>query len=297
MSKSNNILSSKAMLSHLKVSRWGGRLFDKATSAEILAKKRADDDAGVFTQRLIKRQAFVDIQTAEHEARDYHTKHTQPWFDDGPRILPTALYMSYIKAMNDVKANFDQAVEDFLKEYPNHVREAQCSLGDLFNRENYPSVEEMRAKHSIEFIITNCPDTSDFRCDLPQALLDEIKADLEKRLKGQLDHTVVDASERILNVVGRMADRLKAYKPGDREAGVRATGTFRDSLVSNVRELAEILPAFNLRDDNNLSKVISRISKELCEYDADVLREDEQVRATVTKSAEEILASVNGFIK
>lgn len=297
MANGINVLSTKAMLSHLKVSRWGGRVHDKATSREVLIAKRADAQSGLFTTRLIKKKAFADIAGAEHEARAYHWMHTQPWFDDGPRILPTALYMKYIKEMNDVKGRFDKAVEEFLKEYPAHIAEARTALGDLFDSEYYPSVESMRTKHALEIVITNCPDTQDFRCDLPSEVLDDIKADMEKRLKKQMDSTIADVSERIQDVVGRMAERLKAYSPADKKGGIKATGTFRDSLVDNVRELAELIPAFNMKGDAKITKLVTRMKKELCEFDADVLREDDLVRAKVSKSADDILATVGAFIK
>jgi hypothetical protein len=40
-------------------------------------------------------------------------------------------------------------------------------------------------------------------------------------------------------------------------------------LVDNVRELARLLPAFNLTGDPILANISERINAELCTYDAD----------------------------
>jgi hypothetical protein len=91
-----------------------------------------------------------------------------------------------------------------------------------------------------------------------------------------------------------MVIRLKGYKPATDKK--RAEGTFRDSLVENIRELVPLLESFNLTDDKALAALTKRIAKELCESDADVLREDEKTRKAVAKAAEDILKQANALM-
>lgn len=93
----------------------------------------------------------------------------------------------------------------------------------------------------------------------------------------------------IIEVVGHMAEKLKEYK-------VQPGKYFADSLVKNVRELAELLPAFNLTNDPKLTRLTKRIVKELCAEDASVLRKDDDVRKSVAKSADDILADVRTLL-
>jgi hypothetical protein len=71
---------------------------------------------------------------------------------------------------------------------------------------------------------------------------------------------------------------------------------FTDSLVENVRELGRLLPSFNMTDDKKLTQITNRIVKELCVEDAETLRKEDNVRVTVQKSAEEILADVSKYL-
>jgi hypothetical protein len=50
-----------------------------------------------------------------------------------------------------------------------------------------------------------------------------------------------------------------------------------------------------LTNDPKLAAITKRIQSELCTEDASTLREHDQVRATVQKSADEIVAAVSGL--
>ena len=101
-----------------------------------------------------------------------------------------------------------------------------------------------------------------------------------------MKHTV----EEIVKHVGKMATVLAEF-----ELGTGQAGSFRDSLVGNVRKLAELLPAFNLTDDARLTQIIERIKSELCVEEAEDLRKNEDVREAVQKSADEIVEAVKGL--
>jgi hypothetical protein len=67
---------------------------------------------------------------------------------------------------------------------------------------------------------------------------------------------------------GHEAARL----PASTGPGHRTEGTFRNSLLENLRELARRPPVFNLTGDPILANISERINAELCTYDADDLR-------------------------
>lgn len=291
-----NILSKKAVLANLSISTWGVRRFDKEAANEVLDKRGAEHHTGLFTKRLLNKKAMEDIRSVKSAIRNYHNFRTQPWLEDGTRILPTALYLDYAKQMQTYKEEFAQAVAVFVKEYPSYIKQAQKELGSLFNANDYPGQAMVKKRFAFEVVILPCPDTADFRVTMDAGEMATIKADLEARLTAQITVALKDVGERLSSVVGHMAKRLKAYKPADSKKGKKAEGTFRDSLVENVKELAELLPAFNLNGDSKLEAIYKRVLKELCKCDADSLREDDNLRKSVAKAADEILKDVSAFL-
>lgn len=291
-----NILASKAVLTNLTVSMWGARTLDKEAAEKVLADNKAAAGAGWFGKRLIVRGRMKEISRYGDGGRVFHNRTTQPWIDGGVRILPVALYQDYIKGIKEHREGFEKAVKNFLKDYPTHVQEAKAELGDLFDEDEYPTVEKLKKSFKFDVVITPCPDSDDFRVALDGADMAQIKADLEARVKSQVDLAVKHAGERLFEHVEKMAEKLKAYKPADKENKKRAESSFRDSMVDNLKKLSDIIPAFNLTNDPALDKIHKRVVKELCDTSADYLREDEVVRKKVQKSAESILKDIKGFM-
>jgi hypothetical protein len=220
---------------------------------------------------------------------------TQPWMDDGARLLPSALFIDYANRIRDLKAEFHHAADEFASEYPTYVEDPKVRLGRLFSVADYPDPGDIRNLFAFDSKILPCPDADDFRIDIAEEHAADIRADIETRLKQALDDAMRDSVTRVVET-GHMATRLRAYRPAAGR-GDRTEGTFRNSLVDNVRELARLLPAFNLTGDPILANVSDRINAEPCIYDADDLRSDQATRHTIATRAESILADVQTFMQ
>jgi hypothetical protein len=161
----------------------------------------------------------------------------------------------------------------------------------LFDENDYPSVNVIRDKFKLDTKVFPVPEADDFRSDVLDAdTIEDIKRELTETSDKVLTDAMIDTKEALIKVVGHMSERLASFKKGER------TGSFQDSLVENVRELAELLPAFNLTNDPAFDELAKRIQKELCVEDAKTLREDEDVRASVKKSADDILKDVSSLL-
>lgn len=282
-------LSRKATLVSVNISQWSARKLDRKITDEVNEAHRADKDAGRYNKLLIRKEHLAELTSLVSEARSLHYKMTQPWSDEGLRILPNMLYAKFSDEFRVLKRKFNDAADHFARNYPDYVAERKASLNGMFNDADYPAAEEIRSKFNLDFNMMQLPDVSDFRADLDEDTIDEIKAQMEATTAGIAEKAMKHTVAQILDKVGRMAERLKAYEPGERH------GVFRDSLVENIRELADLLPAFNLTNDPQLTAITERIKAELCVEDAADLREHDDVRASVQKSADEIVAAVSGL--
>lgn len=291
-------LSTKAVLVSLNISQWSARRHDKKITQETNDAHNATADAGRYNKLLLKKEALAPINAAVAAARTYHAVMTQPWADAGARLLPSKLVIPYQTKMRQLRQDFDKAAEQFALDYPRHIEERRRELNGMFNDDDYPGTREIRDRFAFGLEMFNVPDASDFRVAISQEYADDLRAQIEQSTQKALSNAMHDVTQRILDTVGRMAEKLRDYKPKHEENGklVQAENVFRDSLVENVRELADLLPAFNLTDDIALEKISGRIKSELCVYDADVLRELDATREQVTASAERILQEVKDFL-
>jgi hypothetical protein len=293
-SPASNPLATRAMLSGLRIQQWSARKLDRKATAETNARANASADAGRFNKALLSADALGKIVTAANAARTAHYERTLPWLDDGARILPAAAYQAYSESMRRIRHDFEGAVEDFISGYPTFVEASRVRLGDMFDPNDYPPVSEIRARFTFNVRILPMPDAADFRVDLAASQADEIRAEIQASQTAALDLAMGDAWRRITETVGKMAERLQAYRPAT--AVSKAENAFRDSLVENVRDLVGILPAFNLTADPVLSDFIARMERDLCGANAERLRTDEAARNETAAAAAAILADVSAYL-
>lgn len=287
------LITEKAMLARLKVSRWGASKHDKAITEHIAAQHNADPTMGRYSKRLIAKDRLEAIRKIAYDARHHYYEHTLPWLDDGARVLPAALYFDYMAKQNELKAQFETAVEEFVDNYPSILADAANSLGTLFDPADYPPDNDIRGKFSLETAVDPMPSAEDFRVSLSEDENARIREQIQGRLDQGVEGAMQDVYQRMFSAVSHMVERLRAYEIDENG---KAQNTFRDSLVDNVRSLVELLPKLNITGSNQLEDMRHRLSDKLCQIDAWDLRQDEGQRNQVAASAEAILAEIQNVM-
>jgi hypothetical protein len=291
-----NPLPRKATLVSVDISQWTARKLDKKVTRQVNEQHGASEDAGRYNKLRIEGKRLARINTLVSQARDLHYRLTKPWADQGLRILPNKLHGEFSDKFRVLKREFAEAVDEFCRDYPAFVEERRRALNGLFDPKDYPAPEEIRGKFKLDTKTFPVPDAGDFRSDVLDAdMIEDIRREMDETTVKVLDGALRDTVTEITRVVGHMSEKLKAYKTTKGEKGSKTT-FFTDSLVENVRELADLLPAFNLGDDPALDAVADRIKRELCVEDATALRENDAARASVQKSADDILKDVSALL-
>ena len=283
-------LSRKAVLVAVTISQWTARKLDRKVTKETNEKYHAAEDAGRYNKLLIEKERIAKITGLVSAARALHYKYTKPWMDDGPRILPNAVFVEFANEFRKLKQEFEVEVDKFCREYPSYVEERKKALNGLFNEADYPAPEDIRSKFNLDHKLSPMPDAADFRSDLDPEIEADIRREIEEQTSKVGSSVVKHTTQQIVETVGHMAKKLAEYKSDPEKRSF-----FSDSLVENVRELAKLLPAFNLTGDPKLDEITNRIQKELCAEDAQALRDNPEARKSVAKSAEDIVADVTKF--
>jgi hypothetical protein len=91
--------------------------------------------------------------------------------------------------------------------------------------------------------------------------------------------------------VSHMADRLSAYKTSDE--GVEHP--FRDSIVTNLVKLVDVMPRLNVTADPDLDRLTSQVKASLL-VDPAELRKSEDVRTQTAKAAARIAEQMAGYM-
>ena len=276
-----------AMLVEFNASVWTARKLDRKTTDEVVTSKNAaaKDAARVNKHLLAGRNELDVIQTYINSIRMYVYENTMPWSDSGIRLLPTANFITFNQRMSDAENTFFSYVEDFIHVYPSLITAQAMALGDMFKRDDYPDVDAIEGKFAFRVNYMPVPRAGDFRVDVGNAAMDDIKAKLARLAEERVEQAMADVRARLGEHLKRMSDWLTT----DWVDGEAKQRRFHDSLVDGALELCDLTKTLNLTGDQELETARATLEQLLCGVTPTELRKNHAVRQDVKKNVDAIL--------
>ena len=279
-------LISSAMLVELNVSKWDARKLDKEASDEVTHTNNAHVGmANVHKKLLGHCEEHITLKRHIANARNIHYGMTLPWSKSGLQLVPTSYYFEYVKTMSEQENTYNELRDSFFDAYEQAIVDAKDMLGDLFKPENYPSLEDIRRKFSWTLTTMPLPNSGDFRIDLPQQAIEEVKEQYTNFYDDQLGKSMMVAVNRVYDALARMSERLDYKDDEDKK-------TFRDSLVTNLADIVDLLDHFNLNNNQEMKDMKKSLNKILSGVSADALREDSGLRHETKKAVDEAIKAL-----
>lgn len=268
------------MLVELSISTWTGRKKDKRASEDVTSMNHAAAGVAAVNKKLLGDCAeLIAVQKFTANLRNAHYAMTMPWSDTGLRLLPTTQYFKYHQQMTALQQEYERLVALFLSAYDWEIMQAQTKLGDLFIRDEYPTTESLHNKFSFRLTYIPLPDAGDWRINIQNDAMDELKAHYENYYSTQLGQAMNDVWRRTYDALSRMSERLD-YADHEQKK------VFRDSLVDNVAEMIELLRVCNVANDVQMAAMADNLEEAMRGVTPDALREDEWLRRETKRNVD-----------
>ena len=279
-------LGSSAMLVEVNISSWAGRKKDKRASTKVTEDAHAKKGvANVYKQLLGDCDELSALRGCVTSARNMHSNMTMPWSNSGLRLLPTAQYFNYSKAMSQMQNEFENLKNKFLTAYNDTVVDVQLELGTLFLREDYPTVESLNSKFAFRINYMPLPDVGDFRVDVGNEALREMRREYNYFYNKQYNTAMNDVWTRLHKALTNMSERLDYSSKEDKKV-------FRDTLVGNVTDMIELLRVCNVTKSTQMSDMANKLEDAMSGVTADALREDDTFRAETKAAVDAVMKSL-----
>jgi len=274
-------LQDRTVLVRLRIEAWGTTRQDKEANLAVSVAKNTSTKATRVTKRLCPEDALREVKSKAEAAREYLRNMTQPWTDDGARLLDAS---QLFNVQDELRRNFRPAwwaeVQKVISRLP-EFRDTwgPNNLGDLYDPALYPTPERMEAEFTwtLDVLPLN-PDAKELRTILGNDYVDEIQRRAERGIERKL-------WERLAEPIKNMAERLS-----------QADSNFRDTLVSNIRDMVKLMPALNVTDDPALEHFRQEVENELTKYAPDTLRVSSRARRETAQKARDILGRMKDFM-
>ena len=273
-------LASSCIQIDFSAGTWTGRKLDRKASDEVEIQNKAYPRmANVHKKLLGDCQELIAIRKFVGNVRNSHYRMTLPWSDMGLRIIPTTKYFDYHKQMTEYQNEFYTMLDKFLGVYDWAVIQAETTLGDMFNKNDYPSVDTLRGKFNWRLSYIPMPDAGDFRVDIGNEQADAIREQCAEYYSTMFHQAIQEIAEPLKN----MSERLDYSNGEDKKV-------FRDTLVSNVVTAIDLL---GVTSDPKFVKIKQELDHAFTGITPDALREDPTLRKNTKQAVDNAIASLD----
>jgi len=266
----------------------GGKKDNRGLDA-VTTTFAATEEVGTFTRRVVPAKFLRPFTQERNKWAKYHRQHTVPFAQaaKGEGIAKPPVAVEYVKEFRAAERAINQGIDTIMFGFSDMLRHVRDYSGDLFVENEIPSEEDFRNSFSFELIPPREVQNPDALIDVfDEEFVDEMRQGLETSIRDSVTASLVPVFESVL----KMSKSLRAYDP---DAG-RDTA-FRKSLVTNVKENADLLSKVNFTDNEMISLIQREILDNLVQFDERQLKDSDLLRNSVADKADKILDNFEMF--
>jgi hypothetical protein len=197
--------------------------------------------------------------------------------------------MSFLSKMREIERDLRAAWTDLANVFDQKVTFEMKDLGSMFKEKDYPSGKELLELFSFDVDIMPLAKVKDIRLSVRSSELKAIKKDYEKMVERKLDTAVKAPWIRIHKVVSHMIERLDAKD-------INSNSRLYESVIFNIKDLAELLPALNITQDSELDKMAIDLKRKLTPYTVEILKDSPLMRNELRRNGQKILVKAEDMI-
>jgi hypothetical protein len=284
-------LATSAVLVSVDVNVWSATKQDREISSEVTHAKKADSSAGRFVKNLLAdNQHHKKVSNYRQTIYNWLKRSTYRW-NNSQDLLPSMQLAQFKQEYAEHETEFYRLLDDFLNHYTSIVSDMAFKQGDMFNRNDYPDVEQVRAKFGIRLYVAEVP-MQDFRCAVANDIADDLKQQYERQAGEIITGIMCQQTERLVEVM----ESISHCCGFDEVSGSGEDGTktkkrkIYDTTIEKARELARLYKDFNLVGDARLSEASEKLEGILGSVNAELIRDSEAVRSAVKDGVDDILS-------
>ena len=241
------------MIVDFNASVYTARKKDHKASEEVNYANSADKGIANVSKNLLGNCAELQaIQKFVGNLRNLHYSMTLPWSDNGSRLITTAAFFKYNDDMTRLIDEGWDLVRAFGDVYEWKIMDAQATNGSLWNRDEYLTKDAVMQKFSFRLNYTPLPEAGDFRIDIGNEAMTQIKSKYTAHYTTQIEGAMNDLWHRLHDNLTTLARQLDVNDEGK---GNR----LYDSVFEQALNLTEMLGTCNVTQDTQMEAMRRRL--------------------------------------
>ena len=287
-------LASSAVLVSVDISVWSATKQDRGISDEVTTSKNADKHAGRYVKNLLanhpKHKAVVNYRQTIY---NWLQRRTYKW-NQSQNLLPSVDVPKFKQEYHEHEIAFHGLVDSLTSDYDSIVSDMAFKQGTMFNRDDYPTKEQVHAKFSLNLYVSEVP-MNDFRCGIANDIADDLFNTYKKQAHGIIESIAQEQSERMVEVMESIS-HCCGVDESEVNGEVRTKRRkIYDTTIQKALEMCESFKRFNLKNDSGLEQARASLEEVLRGVKAEDIRDSDAVRHHVKEGIDDILSKFGSF--
>jgi hypothetical protein len=199
-------------------------------------------------------------------------------------LLPSKKTDWFKEEVKKYQRDFEKAVEKIINDYDDaieEVRQKNIGLGKMFNRADYLSPDELRARYVFIFEEgkINEFNSDDIRVQISSNLKSNIISDYQEKENNVKKNADRHTAKKLIDGIQRLARGLEKFDPKN-----KTKNPLRDSSYNDLRDMLDSVDEYLLGDDDDLRSTVADLRKDIIGAKSqDNLKKDNKARKSTAK--------------
>lgn len=282
-------LATSAILVSVEIHGRTGSKASAELAGELTRNKNADRDAAKVTKELFagcpEHAALTKFRSSITNGLNVYT---YEWAGRH-RLLPMTRYDKFMGWYKERAGEHQRLVDEFLAVYPALVNNAAYKAGMMFNRADYPTVDELRNDFSIRLYQAEVP-LGDFRVSVADSLAQDLREYYTKQASTFIDEVMNTQTEQMLGVLTSIHHCCGFDTKTDKDGNtVVVRRKLYESTIEKALELCQTLEKFNPGGSDKLFDARIALQNVLADVDPKKLRNSDTQRVKLGEEVDDIL--------
>jgi hypothetical protein len=260
----------------------------------LLRQRMLISHAGRYVKNLLanhpKHKAVVNYRQTIY---NWLQRRTYKW-NQSQNLLPSVDVPKFKQEYHEHEIAFHALVDSLTSDYDSIVSDMAFKQGTMFNRDDYPTKEQVHSKFSLNLYVSEVP-MNDFRCGIANDIADDLFNTYKRQTNGIIESIAQEQSERMVEVMESISHccGVDEYDNGGEVRTKRRK--IYDTTIQKALEMCESFKRFNLKNDSGLEQARASLEEVLRGVKAEDIRDSDAVRHHVKEGIDDILSKFGSF--
>ena len=289
-SKHITSLATSAVIVDFRETVYTGQHSDSQLASKVSTAEGAKMRAMKISHDLFPSNGELrSLLVARQSRYNWLVRNTYPWAGN-LQLLEASKLTKFMQEFEQHKQTHKTMLDNFIGNLPAHISNASFARGPLFNIDDYPTEDQLRAAFTLRLAISEVPQ-GDFRVQISHDLANELKGLFNDQAMDYLNKMNGARFEKLKKLMTSISNSCEVVEVvgEDGERKTRRKNLHAVTIESAI-DLCDEIKRFSPVEDDQLNQLRAELAQILEPLNIEALRESDTLRGKLKTEVDHILS-------